>query len=246
MDDIYVVQGPGNVAELFQNPYLTVTRAYSLVLQQCFGMRRNAVNAYSADTSGSRAKPIPGSSPQPSDRISFMTHENLVAGLLQEGLGPVAERFQRFLNETLEDEARRHEALHGKFTWRDAPDFDKFFQQRVGSSLVKALFGESLLQQDPDFMERLWDYDKNVIRLAQRIPSFWIPETYHIRDRLLHTVREWHSQARNCAKFVRKQFEWEDPSWGTKMMKDRHTMLMNATGQDKDSVASTDLALIWA
>ena len=38
----------------------------------------------------------------------------------------------------------------------------------------------------------------------------------------------------------------EDPLWGSAMMRERYKTLRSINGQDGDSVASTDLGLIWA
>ncbi|KAI0167596.1 cytochrome P450 [Pestalotiopsis sp. NC0098] len=239
-DDIYLARGPKNCMDLFQNPHFIVTRAYSLVLQQCFGMNQGSVDAYIADTSGSRQKPIPGSNPNPQDRISFMTHHNLVKGLLQEGYESTAKRFMSYLSKSLDDEQKMHEAILGD-SWRDEADLSAFFQEHIGSSLINTLFGETLLEDHPAFLDDLWEYDDNVIKLIQRLPHIWIQKTYQIRDSLKAAVKEWHRKA----TLGRKGSSTEN-LWGTQMMKERYQLLMNATGQDEDSVASTDLALIWA
>lgn len=246
MDDIFIVQGPKNVAKVFHDSNLVVTRAYSLVLQQCFGMQQRAVDAYLADTSGSRRKPIEGSVPGQLDRISLVTHENLVSGLLQDGLGAASQRFENFFQESLHQDTTEYETIVGRHSWRDEPDLDAFFQRHVGCSLIKTLFGHNMLRQDLDFMDKLWEYDSNVMRLAQRMPAFWFPRAYELRDRLLHAVKSWHAKGRAHTKSSDKDEAGLVYWWGTKMMKERHSMLLGATGQDEDSVASTDLAFIWA
>ncbi|KAI1074867.1 cytochrome P450 [Whalleya microplaca] len=239
-DDVYLIQGPKNISEVFHNAHLTVTRAYSLVLRQCFGMGQKSVNAYLADTSGSRQKPIPGSSPRLQDRISFMTHENLVSGLLKEGLGPASRRFEIQL-------ARSLQAANIGDDWIEFADMAKFFELHLGSSLISTLFGEELLAQHPNFIEDLWEYDKGVMNLARRLPWLWMPRTYKIRDKLLTSVEKWHSKVLACAGFSQVSDDPEaDLLWGTKMVRERYPMLLGATGQDEKSVASTDLAFIWA
>ncbi len=192
------------------------------------------------DTSGARPKPIPGSNPQPLERISFLTHENLLPGLLQDGLGPAADRFENHLASSLRSLAVGHE-------WMEQADLVEFFEKHVGSALIRTLFGEELLALHPGFVEDLWECDKGVMNLARRLPRFWIPRTYHMRDKLLATVKKWHLKASAASSGPASEADSQtDPIWGTKMMKERYSMLLSAAGQDEASVASTDLAPIWA
>ncbi|KAI1821857.1 cytochrome P450 [Xylaria intraflava] len=237
--DVFLVQGPKNVAEIFHNPHLTITRSWSLVLRQCFGMKQRAVDAYTNDTSGTRQKPIPGSVPKPQDRLSFMTHENLSAGLLQGGLGPATARFEAFLSESLRTMDIGHD-------WTYMPDITEFIQDHVGSALINTLFGEGLLAQDPRFIRDLWTFDEGVMNLARRIPWFIIPKTYRLRDRLVTAVKKWQHTAVASKRSDTTIDSPTDPVWGTKMMRERYYSLLNGTGQDESSVASTNLAFIWA
>ncbi|CAH0038134.1 unnamed protein product [Clonostachys solani] len=240
-EDIYLVQGPKNVAEMFHSPQLTITRSWSLVLRQCFGMKQRAVDAYLADTSGTREKPIPGSNPRPQDRLSHMTHKNLTAGLLQNSsLGPATDRYREHLEQSLDEMGIGHD-------WAYMPDMTEFLQTHIGSSLIRTLFGERLLSQNPDFISDLWEYDEHVMSLAQRYPRIWIPKTYSIRDRLLAAVKKWHAEAvKNDEVSEFDDGKLTDSWWGTKMMKERYRLLLGGTGQDEDSVASTNLAFIWS
>ncbi|KAM7202704.1 Cytochrome P450 [Rhypophila sp. PSN 637] len=245
-DSIYLIQGPRNVAELFHDARTTVSRAYALMLHHGFGMGHAAAKAYANDTSGARLKPIPGSSAgRPEDRIILITHENLVSGLLKDGLEPITQRFQKYFAETLQSldiHTRDRE-------WIEGPDLVFFFEQHLGASLIRTLFGDHLLSQNPDFLPSLWEYDKRIELLASRVPRFLAPRVYRLRDKLLQWVKNWHADAVAHTKSHRHDAEnhsYSDPSWGTKMMRERYQGLFRATGQDKDSVASADLAVIWA
>lgn len=203
-------------------------------------MRQKAVDAYLADTSGSRHKPIPGSNPQPQDRISFITHENLVSGLLLDGLSTATDRFANYLAQSFRE-------LDIDDEWKDAPDLTTFFEHQLGSPLLRTLFGEEMLSQNANFVQDLWAFDRGVMDLAKRFPRFWIPRTYQIRDKLLATVRGWHSKATGDTRVTKDNGDVEaDPLWGTKMMRERYSLLLGARSQDESSVASTDLAFIWA
>ncbi|KAI1290568.1 cytochrome P450 [Xylaria venustula] len=238
--DVYLVRSPKAVAEIFHNPHLTITRSWSLVLRQCFGMKRKAVASYLADTSGTRTKPISGSSPRPQDRISFMTHENLNEGLLKSGLGPATARFEALLRESLE-------AMDIGHDWAYMPDITEFVQDHQGSALIRTLFGEGLLAQHPHFIHDLWTFDEGVMNLARRIPRIFLLNTYRVQNKRVAVVKKWQRAAVTSEDLSNRVLSsCADQVWGTRMMKERYHILLNATGQDESSVASTNLAFIWA
>lgn len=206
-------------------------------------METAAAKAYAADLSGARPKPIPGSTPgRPEDRIILITHKNLASGLLKDGLEPITQRFERSLFQSLQS------LELGEVEWLDVPDLLTFFEHHLGSSIIRALFGDRLLDQYPNFLRDLWEYDKGVMTLTHRIPRFLAPRIYNIRGKLLEYVKGWHSSAiaSPSNKHEPKTDSFLDPLWGTRMMRDRYPALLGATGQDKASVASADLAAIWA
>lgn len=192
-------------------------------------MSSKAAALYSKDDSGSRHEPIPGSNVQTKDRISLLTHEILVSGLLKEGLEPATAAFRSNLCESLASVA-----ADGGGDWVEMPDLCTFFEYHLGSALINALFGKELLDSDPAFLANLWQYDQEVISLAKRIPRFVCERGYRLRDYLLASIENWH-----CGQYA-------NTDWSTKMMRDRYCMLSKAAGQDGEALASTDLALVWA
>jgi hypothetical protein len=204
-------------------------------------MDQKAVNVYISDTSGSRPKPIPGNNVNEKGRVSYHTHENLLQGLLLAGLGPATERIEAALFDFLDSIPKTEDWTHGA-------DFTEFFEDHLGSSMLKALFGPLLLADSPNFNRDLWDYDKRVMSLAKRLPAFCIPEAYRLRDKLLDSILRWHQLAsqRSAEVGTPEAGEDADPFWGSEMMRERHKMLLGIEGQDLKSVASTDLGFIWA
>lgn len=202
-------------------------------------MKQAAADAYLADTSGTRHEPIPGSTPGIRDRISYQTHENLVSGLLKEGLDPATDRFRNSLQESFKELDVGHD-------WAYMPDMMEFFQHHHGTALIRTLFGDELLLQQPDFIPKLWQYDAEVLSLAQGLPRLWRSNGYRVRDRLIAAVQTWQANATSSPnRPSHEDNSHSDPVWGTKMMRQRYEILLNATGQDETSVASTNLAFIW-
>ncbi|KAI9664061.1 MAG: hypothetical protein M1821_007552 [Bathelium mastoideum] len=203
-------------------------------------MKHKAVTAYLSDTSGSQPKPIKGSRVLAENRVMYMTHENLVKGLLMDGLGPTSDRFERILTTSLQNAQVEDE-------WTHLPDFLRFFEDHLGSAILESIFGQALLAENPGFVRDLWAYDDVVMGLAKRLPRWMIPKSYKLRDKLRQGVKKWHTlakkfDARTCTDDPVK----EGLLWGSTAMRERNKMLLSVAKQTEDSVASTDLGLIWA
>ena len=238
--DLYLVQGPKNIAEVLRTPSLSVTNAYSHVLKYCFGMSAKAAGMYTADTSGSQRKPIAGSNVHPRNRVSYLTHENLRKGLLGPGLAPTTDRFEKAWAGSLG-------SLNISQKWVNFPDILEFFEDQVGGAVITAIFGFTLLSENPGFLRDLWAYDKVVMSLAKRLPVYWMPQAYRLRKKLLLAIKKWHALARmNSDKAKNTPDEEAASLWGSEMIQDRYKMLLSIENQDNNSVASTDLGLLWA
>ncbi|KAE8382376.1 cytochrome P450 [Aspergillus bertholletiae] len=242
--EVYIVQGPKNIAAVFSKHSLIVTRAYGIALRYCFGMEQRAVDAYLADTSGSWHRPIPGSQTPWHGRVSYHTHENLVRGLLGAGLDPLTKRIEEGLFASLD------KAVPMTPEWTYGMDLTEFFETHLGSSILQALYGPLLVSKNPDFNRNLWRYDKQIMKLARRLPSWLIPEAHCLRDKLLDAIMKWHRQAALLSKVMPSHEMADggeaDPYWGSAMMRERNRMLLSIEGQDAQSVASADLGFIWA
>ena len=188
-DDLYLVHGAKNVSEMFRISSLSVNMAYAIALKHCFGMSQKAVNTYINDNSGSQHKPTLGSNVRTQGRVSYQTHESLLKGLLGSGLAPTTDRFEREWTESLSSSNIGCE-------WQYLPDLLEFFENYLGSAVLKAFLGQELLSRNPSFVHELWTYDKVVMSLAKRLPRFCMPEAYALRDRLLLSIKRWHQFAR--------------------------------------------------
>ncbi|PLB54879.1 cytochrome P450 [Aspergillus steynii IBT 23096] len=242
-DEIYLVQHPGEITRIFNTAGLTVTKAYAIALKYCFGMSDRAVEVYLSDTSGSRERPIPGSNVPETARVSYHTHRNLVEGLLGDGLEPTTKRIKDALFASLGGLAEGANPHSGEWVYGD--DLSQFFEEHLGSSMLRGLFGSLLLTDSPDFTRNLWDYDKRIMQLAKRLPRFLIPRAYKLRNELIASIMRWHQLA-TILSWPEADEEKEISLWGSTMMRRRHAMLLKTEGQDLRSVASTDLGLIWA
>lgn len=237
-DDVLLVNGAKNVAEIFSAPALSVTLAYGIALSYCFGMASKAAAVYISDTSGSHEKAIAKSNVLPHNRVSYRTNENLVQGLLGVSLTPDSDRFENTMTKSFYSLAISDE-------WVESPDLVQFFEEHIGTGIVEIVVGSDLLAQNPGFIRDLWAYDKVVMSLAKRLPFFWIPEAYRLREKLLLPVKRWHASligSEDEGKEVRSDGVIQTPQ----AIRDRLRMLLSIDKQDFYAVASTNLGLIWA
>ncbi|KAJ5691624.1 cytochrome P450 monooxygenase [Penicillium malachiteum] len=217
----------------------------AVVLKHCFGMSQKAVDTYLHDTSGCRAQSIPGSHVRWSGRASYYTHKSLVEGLLGEGVAPLIERVESLFRSELED------AVPISSEWTYEWDLTDFLQEHLSSAILQALYGPLLIRQDDEFISKLWKYDNGIMSLMRRLPRWMVPEMYRYRDDLVDSIMRWHHQAVQLSESdIRGTYgpqpDGFDAYWGTTMMRDRYKTLLAMDGQDPRSVASTDLAFIWA
>jgi len=240
-EDIYMVHGAKNITAVSQNVHLRVTRAYGYALRHCFGMSKAAAAAYDRDTSGSREKPIAGSRVGEHGRIGHVTHANLAQGLLVDGLEPMTGRFHAALSQALE-------ACEIGQDWKHYDDLAAFFEDVLGRAVLESVFGPLLLQTNPTFVRDLFEYDKTVMDLARRVPWFLKPLPYRLRGVLVESVKRWHAAASSSSSSSAPEPDsstaWA--GWGSSMLQARYEKLMQCDGQDADSVASANFALLWA
>lgn len=208
-------------------------------LKYFFGMKENAVKTYKADNSGPFKTPYPGTNVEPHNRLDHLSHHYIYKGLAGTGMLPAFKRLSMQLTQKIQREAVTAE-------WQGYDDLMDFYQTWVGSAMVEALYGPSILSQNPTFMDDFWQYNKVVPTLAKRIPWIFTPRTYAIRKKMLDSITRWHEYAR--ANFTEDSIAADgdfDPCWGSQLIRERQQVLLGADRQDYASIAATDLGLVW-
>ncbi|CAE7194177.1 hypothetical protein P3342_009588 [Pyrenophora teres f. teres] len=238
---IYLVSEPEAVADMWKQPNLSSPiYVYTVGLRYIFGMREKAIKTYTDDDSGPYRKPHPNSNVAPHNRIDFLTHDSLLRGLTGSSMLPTFQRFQTIVKRNLDAQAIGED-------WVEMPDLLAFFRDSVGKATLEALFGPSLLEINPNFVNDLWEFDGQVRNLAKRLPRFMVPKAYRVRDRLKDQIQSWYQYARQHFQDEaahNDSKDW-DPYWGSVMNRERQKTILSIDGQDDAALASTDLGLIW-
>ena len=238
--NLYLFQDRVTVARIWKQPSLgSPIAVYIYTLKNLFGMPQDGLSAYRNDNSGPYAKPYPGSDVVPEKRIDHITHKGFMRALSGQDLPPTTQRFMRALEGRLETLPLSQE-------WVRFPDLVKFFQGVVGSSLVQAVFGPTLLALNPTFIEDLFQFDSDVPWLARAVPSFLLPGPYRVRRRLRCQIKQWYAYAREHFDYSLINGDGDaDPIWGSELIRYQKEKVLPVLDQDDESLASADLALAW-
>lgn len=242
LGDVLLVQGVQNVSAVWTKRDLSSPIVvYSFALRHIFGMPKRALRSYLMDNSGSSSRAHPESKVLSHNRVDFLTHQGLhkafTGSYLNHSFARTSQTFKRNLASL----------TVGDSEWVEMTDLLAFFQDHLGTAVIEALFGPSLLRLSPNFMQDLWIFDHSVTDFAKMAPRFLSPGAYEARDRLIDSIKRWHAYAREHfdPSAIRPDGD-ADPYWGSQLIRSRQTYLLAVDGQDEEAVASNDLGLIWA
>ncbi|KAL4801045.1 cytochrome P450 [Aspergillus venezuelensis] len=236
---VYVIQGAANIAATARHRNLSSFTLHKHILKRAFKLPDQAINTYRADNSGRNLTPHAGSIVEPRNRVEFLTTESVHQLLLGPGLAPLSEKFQKDIAERL------HALPIDAKSWVTSDNFLRLFQGEVTASMLEALCGKYLTQEQPRFLEDLWALDDNVWKLLFQFPRFLFPDPYARRDRTVEAIKSWHAWARESFDPASTDSNGNDPFWGSRFFRDRQEMFQNMDGFDFDAIASQDLAFLW-
>ena len=238
--EIFAFQDRKTIQNIWKQPTLaSPISIYVYTMKYFFGMPEKALATYRADNSGPLPKPYPGSNVPPEDRVDHITHH----GFLRAWAGPcLNSTTRRFMESLLAREAQAslpHE-------WTEMPDLGAFFKDLPGTALVQCIYGPTLLEVSPNFMDGLWKFDINVPWFARGMPSFLLPEPYRLRERSVEHLKKWYRYAReHFDESLVDEDKDGDPLWGSNLMRYRQEKLLQVRDHDDDALARLDLGLAW-
>jgi hypothetical protein len=209
------------------------------VLHYFFGLSESAQLVYRADNSGPFPRPYAGSAVPAKDRIDHITIHGFLQAFSGPGLQPTTRRYVNAL-------ATRLEARSIPAEWMEMADLSTFFRDVVGTALVESIYGPGMLQVNPDFVHRLWEFDAAVPWLARAVPSFIKPSAHKPRQDCVDQVKRWYAYAREHFDPASIASDGDgDPYWGSNLMRYRQENLLAVKGHDDDTLARLDLGLAW-
>ena len=225
---------------------LTSKRLVLMVVKDQLGMATEDLEVFLRDDSGIHAKPLEGfEEMDPRQRIFHNTHRDLHGLLSGVSLDDMAARFVATFSGRLQVSTEVLEARGGG--WTELPDLYAFLRDQMFFSAATALCGDYLFRVNPDFGREFWEFDSYIMTYFRRLPRWWTPKPYAVRDRVLSSMKRWrnHAAEQYEVRDVEHTKEQWEPIWGTKLMRSRELMFQEA-GVSVDARSSSDLGLVWA
>lgn len=206
------------------------------------GMPKKGLAPYRADDSGPSAKPFPQSTVAEEDRIDYLLHKSFNKAWTGPNLGPACRRYMQTLSAEIDKLPLTRE-------WTDLDDFFKYFGKVVSYSLIKTIFGPSLLQRNPDFIDAIWAFDDSLPWLIRMVPSFLMPGAHRNRAKIHSQLRNWYAYSRQWFSESSINPDGDgDPFWGSGIVRRLQQELLRRGNHgflDDDCFAAHDLGLIW-
>ena len=197
------------------------------------------MKVYIGDTSGVNPKPHKESNFASKDRYYYQNRKAIVGFFNGPGLVSTGNRFSNLLIKEIGQLDIGHE-------WSDHEDLYRFIQNLFIGPAVQALCGSVLLKQNPNFGDELWKMDHDMYYFFKGFPRWLAPRAYLNRRKLLRSVKDWHSFARDNFHELCIESDGHDPFYGSPLMRTRQDYLSQIKYFDADSLGSQDLGLLWA
>lgn len=236
---INFVTGSENIATLWRLNELDANAVICFSLKKFFSTPEKSMNVYLGDKSGVNPKPHLKSNIATKDRYYYQNRKAVLGFFNGPGLTSMGNRFSALLTKEISQIDIGHE-------WTDHDDLYRFIQNLLIGPAVEALCGPVLLEQNPTFGNDLWRMDRDIYYFLKGYPRWLAPGAYLNRDKLLRSVKDWHSFARDNFHDSCIESDGHDPYYGSALMRARQDYLSQIDYLDADALASQDLGLLWA
>lgn len=242
MNVVYLTE-PKHISSLFRRSGELTNGPYRKFVSSTFGVPKEFQKFFAADNTGLSRTPLPGTNVKAEHRIDYLMHTFIVQFMTGKNLKSLARRFTANLEDRLQssnsmDDTKMHHSLYD------------FVKAHMFHSSVNAMFGKELLEIDPDFCNKFWQFEKGMPELAKGLPRFIYPKQYKARDVCLETVRTWQrkldeQRAKDQDAAYELSNEDYDDFFGSGIIKKRHSAFAKMEIMGVDARASEDLALLW-
>ncbi|KAG9519407.1 cytochrome P450, partial [Aureobasidium melanogenum] len=241
--ELSFISGPKNVFSLFrQSRKFSAKASVVIAIDRLFGTPKHLVASfYDHDDTGYDAKPDVGARDVASHlRIHHTVHVQVIKYLSGSGLKPMTNRLMGNIAKTM-----LNSGIGG--VWLEIDDLFDFCKVKLLHASINSMFGEYLTVLHPDFVEDYWKFDSCTTTLVKGFPSFMVPRSWAARRKCLESLKHWKLYVEKLVDADdRKLYDGLDPHFGSQFIRQRHEAFNKMEPMDADSIASEDLAIMWA
>ncbi|KAK1759933.1 cholesterol 7-alpha-monooxygenase 4 [Echria macrotheca] len=201
----YLISGPENIATIFRASANVGCDLFFLTLKDSiWGATKEDMAKFARDRSGHSARPAAGCEDMPEEErvwygihtvmATFMTRKTeveVLSGMFERHFGEVLERRFPVVGE---------EGTVGVF---------ELLKGDMAAAVIKGVNGTRIVEEIPDLIALLWDFDLVVARLAWGLPRWMARGNYEKRDR-------FHGALMRYLEGAIRDFDWEseeNPEW---------------------------------
>ena len=235
-----MVTGTSNVRAIRKHKETITSMVHQVfALRSIFGASPKILESFIKDNSGIHAIPEPGTNVPNHQRIDHFTHVGFIKSFSGEGLSSLYERWSRSFSNRLS-------ALNIDEQWSEFSDITEYWMLPLTSAMTEALAGPLLECVNPNFSQDLLQFFNFIQPLFKRVPLWWNPQAYALRESLIRDVEQWQNIAR--LRFTEKDVDTNgdfDPWWGSSLFRERQSFHSRLGNWDARGIATSDLAVLW-
>ncbi|THZ14090.1 cytochrome P450 [Aureobasidium pullulans] len=241
--ELSFISGPKNVFSLFrQSRKFSAKASVVIAIDRLFGTPKHLVPSfYDHDDTGYDGKPDSGSRDvAPHLRIHHTVHVQVIKYLSGSGLKPMTNKLMENIAKTM-----LSSGIGG--VWLEMEDLFDFCKSKLLHASINSMFGEYLTALHPDFVDDYWKFDDCTTTLVKGFPSFMVPRSWAARRKCLDSLKHWKAYVEKLVDADGRTFyEGLDPHFGSQFIRQRHEGFNKMEPMNADSIASEDLAIMWA
>ncbi|KAH8889265.1 cytochrome P450 [Thozetella sp. PMI_491] len=174
---VYLLTGAQNVPVMFRmSAAVSSDKFMLLIMQTLWGSTKEDLAKFANDKSGRLKAPAHGTEGIPDEARYWASFHNLFHNYLvrTEEANKLAARYQELFNERLE--------AFPLGEWTEVRLF-QFVRRDMATASIVSLNGPLILEQTPDFLDILWDFDAVALSLAWGLPRFLNRSAFNKRER---------------------------------------------------------------
>ncbi|KAI3322262.1 cytochrome P450 [Xylariaceae sp. AK1471] len=196
----YAITGPQNIQAIFKSSagIRDETVMEMFTLPKLWAMSPREVDLFKRDRTGKLKTPMPGAKQIPEDQRHWALNHHIYEQFLssKKHADLLAEKYYELFYKRLEKYSTEE--------WTTVFVMKGLTERDMTESALTALAGPKLLEINPGFIEKFWEYDPLIADLGLGKPRWLNPRPWRVRDSYLEMPKKWIESAW-------ANFDWNGP-----------------------------------